>query len=276
MLACEAAVLFLAKGHEVWAPDIDELDITDHKKTSETVLDLKPSLVLHTAALHVDDCENDPEKAYKINAWSSQSLARACCRAGSELVYISSCGYFGDEIRPYSEYDKVVLKTVYAKSKYRGEDLCLKECERTFAVRPGWLFGGSIKQKKNFVYQRYLEAKKNPVLRSASDKFGSPTYIGDLVSKIEEIIESKFYGIYHVTNAGGCSRAEYVKKIIDSCGLKNEVIPVDSNAFPRKANVPSCEILDNWNLKFIGLAKMPSWQDAIERYSKLMLREINA
>lgn len=273
MLASEICSFYASKGLEIIAPDIDELDITDSVKTRQEVLSLKPAIVFHTAAMHVDPCEEDPESAYKINTWASQNLARACEETGSQLVYISSCGYFGDEIKAYSEYDDVVLKTVYARSKHAGEVFALKECSRTFAVRPGWLFGGSIKHKKNFVYQRYLEALKSPLLKSAGDKYGSPTYIGDLVKKIAEVISSGHFGLYHISNSGGCSRAEYVKKIISSCGLKTNVEAVDSSAFPRKANVPSCEILNNWNLKFTGISPMPSWEDAIERYCKIMLRE---
>ncbi len=153
--------------------------------------------------------------------------------------------------------------------------LAVKNCADTYAIRPGWLFGGSIKHKKNFVYQRYLEAIKTPVLKSAGDKYGAPTLVDDLTSKIDEILNVGIPGLYHVTNSGGCSRAEYVKKIVHSCGLDTKVEAIDSSAFPRKANVPSCEMLHNWNLKYLGLKPMPAWEEAIERYSKTMLKEIN-
>ncbi|MDD5617767.1 MAG: sugar nucleotide-binding protein, partial [Candidatus Omnitrophica bacterium] len=150
----------------------------------------------------------------------------------------------------------------------------LRECKKTLAIRPGWLFGGSIKHKKNFVYQRYLEAIKSTAIKAANDKYGCPTLVDDLVIKINEIIETEAFGLYHVTNTGGCNRFEYVKKIIESCNLKTEVMPVDSSSFPRKANVPSSELLYNWNMKYLGLAAMPCWEDAIDRYVKKMFKEM--
>jgi dTDP-4-dehydrorhamnose reductase len=275
MLATEIESFYRSTGQEVKAPRIEELNVLDHMAVRESLTTFKPDYVFHTAALHVNDCEQNPEEAYKLNSWASDHLAKVCQETGSGLVYISSCGYFGDEIRYYSEYDQVVLKTIYAKAKYEGECLALRTCERTFAIRPGWLFGGSIKHQKNFVYQRYLEAKKKPVMQSAGDKYGSPTYTGDLVAKIDEILQTNHPGLYHVTNAGGGSRVEYVQQIMKSCALKNKVEAVDSSNFPRKANTPDCEMLHNWNLKYLGLKPMQPWQEAIDRFAKMMLKEIN-
>jgi dTDP-4-dehydrorhamnose reductase len=273
MLATALEDFYCQKGCKVVAPTHAELDILDFIKVKKALSSFKPNYVFHTAALHVDPCEENPELAFKLNAWASKNLAQACRDAETQLIYISSCGYFGDEKRFYSEYDPVVLKTVYAKSKFAGETLSLKECPQAFAVRPGWLFGGSTGHKKNFVYQRYSEALKNPQIKSASDKFGCPTFVCDLVAKMDEIIKTGQFGLYHVTNGFGCSRYEYVKKIVECYGLKSEVIPIDSSGFPRKADVPSCELLHNWNLKFLGLKPMPSWEDAVERYAKIMLKK---
>lgn len=259
---------------EILAPTHLELNVLDRVEVINAVSAFKPDYIFHTAALHVNACEDDPEMAFKLNAWASGNLARICQKIGARLIYISSCGYFGDEIKYYSEYDPVVLKTLYARSKYQGEVLAMNECENTFAIRPGLLFGGSIKQPKNFAYQRYLEALKKPVLQSAGDKYGSPTYVGDLVIKIDDLLQADFPGLYHVSNNGGCSRAEYVKRIVDSCGLDVSVEEVDSTHFPRKAKVPDCEMLNNWNLKFLGISLLPSWEEAVERYCKLMLEEI--
>ena len=274
MLASQIENFYNQKGDKVLAPIHAKLDVLNIRALKDAFASFKPDFVFHTAALHVNDCEDNPELAFKLNSWATHNLARICSKRETTLVYISSCGYFGDEIKYYSEYDPVVLRTVYARSKHQGEVLALNECKDTYAIRPGWLFGGSINHKKNFVYQRYLEAKKSAALKSANDKYGCPTYVVDLVSKIDEILQTQNSGLYHVTNSKGCSRFEYIKKIVNSCGLKTQVMPVDSSFFPRKADVPNCELLYNWNLKYLGLDPMPPWEDAIERYIKIMLKEI--
>ncbi len=147
-----------------------------------------------------------------------------------------------------------------------GERASFEHCSRTFVFRPGWLFGGTVEHQRNFVYQRYLEAGQKPVLTSASDKFGCPTFTQDLAAKMLEVIESEEYGTYHVTNSGSASRYEYVKFIVRSFGLDTPVEPVDSSSFPRSAPVPDCEMLENLNVKFLGLDAMQPWQDAIQKY----------
>jgi dTDP-4-dehydrorhamnose reductase len=268
MLASAIEEFYLKLNETVLAPTHVELDVLDIVATKETFENFKPDLVFHTAALHVDACEENPELAFRLNSWASGNLARLCSKYNATLIYISSCGYFGDEIKYYSEYDQTVLKTIYAHSKYQGEISALQECKKTFAIRPGWLFGGEPQHKKNFVYQRILELSKSKVVKSAVDKYGSPTYINDLTDKINDILRTEQPGLYHVSNSGGCSRFEYVKKIAKSCNLDTEVTPVASDSFPRKANIPDCELLNNWNLKFLGLNLLPPWEEAIERYVK--------
>lgn len=275
MLASEIESFHLKKGHKVLAPTHRRLDVTDIVSLEKIISSFKPHYIYHTAAVFPDFCEDNIEMAFKVNTWATQNLARISQKNSSVLINISTCGLFGDEIKYYSEYDPVVLKTVYARSKYLGENVAAGECEKTYNIRTGWLFGGNKDHKRNFVYQRYLEALNSPKgMKTAGDKYGSPTYSGDLINKIQEVLEAKLPGIYHITNNGGASRAEYVKKIIGSFGLKTKIKIVDSSYFPRRADVPGCEMLSNMNIKFIGLALLPPWQEAVEKFVDTLRKEI--
>lgn len=274
MLASEIEYFYLKKGYKVFAPDRQELDVTDLLSLKKSVLNYNPRYIFHTAAVFPDFCEDNPELAFKVNSWATKNLARISQKINSTFIYISTCGLFGDEIKYYSEYEKVKLKTVYARSKYLGEIQAAMECSNAYVIRPGWLFGGNKYHKKNFVYQRYLEAKRSKIIKTAGDKYGSPTYTVDLVKKINEVLESNLPGTYHITNKGSGTRADYVKKIIESAKLKTKIQIVDSSYFPRRADVPDCEMLNNLNIKFIGLNSLPPWQEAVERFVRIMLKEI--
>ena len=266
MLATDLARVWAASGYQVVGLSHAQLDVTQHSQVQNALRQVKPDVVVNTSGIGVDTCEVDPEQGYLLHTWAAQALARQCQRIGAAYVYISTCGLFGDEIKFYSEYDAVCLKTQYARSKFMGEQQAVQACERSFIIRPGWLFGGSPSHPRNFVYQRFLEAQKSPVLRSADDKFGCPTFTEELAAKILEVVESEECGLYHMTNSGCASRYEYVKCIVEAFGLSAEVEPVDSSSFPRAAPVPDCEMLENLNLKFLGLAPLEPWQDAVARY----------
>lgn len=244
-----------------------ELDIADEENVTELIRNCKADVVIHTAALtNVDLCEEDPELAMKINRDGTANVSRAAEQAGAKMVYISSCGLFGDTVRAYSEDDTVELKTQYAKSKYYGEEKVESICSKYFIVRPGWLFGGSIHHQKNFVYKRYLEAKGASIISSAIDKFGCPTYTRHLADFILKLMTSANYGVYHVTNSGSSSRFEYVQRIIEAFGLSTKVHPVSSDSFVRKAPVPNCEILESKRIVANGFDLLPSWEEALEEY----------
>ena len=119
MLATDLRVILsLIKHYQVRALSHRELDVTDAGRLQEAVAELKPSVLIHTAAMHVDPCEENSSDAFRVNAWATRSLARICQKYDVELVCISTCGLFGNGLRAYSEYDPVVLKTVYARSKF--------------------------------------------------------------------------------------------------------------------------------------------------------------
>jgi len=262
-------------GYETLALNRKKLDVTDRTATKDLIETYKPNFVIHTAALtNVDLCEQNEQTAFQVNGYGTENIAYYSNKVNATVVYISSCGLFGDEIRAYSEYDDVELKTKYAKSKYMGEQKTIQWCDRHFIVRPGWLFGGNINHKKNFVYNRYLEALNNSSISSAVDKFGCPTYTKHLSNKITDLLNTDYYGTYHVTNQGSCSRYDYVTAIINKMGLKTEVNQVDSKHFIRNAPVPDSEILDNNNLSNKSLGPLPSWESALEEYIQLLKSQI--
>lgn len=274
MLATDLAREATDAGYQVVALSHEDLDVTDPGQVRRTLEELRPQILVNTPGIGVDACEEQPEAGYRVHTWAASLAAAECHKISATYVGISTCGLFGDEVKFYSEYDPVELKTQYSRSKYLGEQAAIQACRRTFIIRPGWLFGGTPEHRRNFVYQRFLEARSEPVLRSAQDKFGSPTCVSDLAKKILELLQSQQYGTYHVSNSGSASRFEYVKCIMDAFGLTTPVEAVDSSYFPRTAPVPDCEVLANSNLKFLGLAALEPWQDAIERYARQLKAEI--
>ncbi|MBI4367515.1 MAG: NAD(P)-dependent oxidoreductase [Deltaproteobacteria bacterium] len=272
MLATDIAAVGEEGGFAVHAFGHAELDVTNPRQVREAMDAVRPDVVVHTVGLLVDPCETDPAEAHRVHVWGTGLVARHCERVGATLVHFSTCGLFGDAVRYYAEDDPVHCKTEYARSKHRAEAEAERWCRRTFTIRPGWLYGGHVTHKKNFVASRYQEAKREAVLKSAIDKHGCPTWTRDLARGTFALAETGEYGCYHLTNQGGGTRYEYVRRIVTAFGLATPVEPVDSSAFPRTAPVPACELLANRHCGYLGLPPLPPWQDALERY----VRQIRA
>jgi dTDP-4-dehydrorhamnose reductase len=266
MLATDLARVAEARGLAVSTLAHPQLDVTRAADVRAAVEGLRPDAVVQAAGVAVDFCEEHPEDAMRVHAWGTACVARECERVGAAFVSVSTCGLFGDDVRFYDEYDAPILKTQYARSKHAGERLAVALCRRAYVVRPGWLFGGIPRHARNFVVRRWEEARRVAVVRSAGDKFGSPTFTEDLAVRMLDLLDTDAYGLYHVTNTGGASRYDYVRHILDTFALPTPVENVDSSHHPRSAPVPACEMLENLNTTFLGLPPLPPWQEAIERY----------
>lgn len=256
-----------------------DLDITDFKKVNSLLEIEKPNIVIHTAAYtNVDDCEINPDKAYKINTIGTQNLVNYCINKDILFIYISSTGIYGTKKQnePYNEFDEVNPTTIHHKSKYEAEKIVQNHLSKYLILRTGWLFGGDINHNKNFVYKRYLEVSENSEIYSDDSQIGNPTYIKDLVKQIEILIENKEYGIFNCVNtAHNISRYDYVKKIVEFFSIDCQVKQASINMFQRIALVSKNESAANYKLDLLEMNQMIDWDISLKNYIEKLKEEIN-
>jgi dTDP-4-dehydrorhamnose reductase len=245
------------------------LDVREPEDVMKAVKDVKPDVVLHlAAATDVDQCEKDPDWAYHSNAIGTQNVALACREVGCVLVYISTAGVFwGDKPEPYNEFDVPRAANVYGDSKWQGEKIVTSLLDRFYICRAGWMIGGGAKDKKfvGFMTRKMLEGEKK--LKAVADKFGSPTYARHLLQTAHRLLDTGYYGLYHTTNNGTCSRHDVALAIRDLLGKDDvEITPVNSAHFPLPAPRARSEMMRNYKLEMLGLNKAPSWRKALEEY----------
>ncbi len=111
-------------------------------------------------------------------------------------------------------------------------------------------------------------AKERDELKIVNDQVLSPTYTKDLAGKITQLINTEYYGIFHITNRGACSWYEFTNEILRLVGLKTPVIPITSDEYPQRAKRPHFSVLDNYYLRLLGMDDMRPWQQALEDYLK--------
>lgn len=245
------------------------IDISETLKVIKTLSDIKPNIIIHAAAYtDVDGCEQNPKKAHRVNVLGTENIANYCSINNVKLVYISSTGVYGDKKNVnYSENDKPSPQTIHHSSKLEAESLVTNLVSDYLILRVGWLYGGGINQKNNFVYKRFLEAKNTSVIYSSSSQIGNPTSCKDVVRQAFLLINKNQKGIFNCVNkACGVTRFHYVKEIIEQFGLDCRVELASSDMFQRLAPVSPNESAVNERLGLIGLDIMPFWKDALSQY----------
>lgn len=248
------------------------IEITDINSVKTAFSEYGPDVVINTAAYHQpDQCEDNPDKAYLVNALGPRNLAVAAQEQGTKLVHISSDYVFGgDEHRaiPYTEFDLPSPINIVGKAKLAGESFVRYLCPRHFVIRVSGLFGllGRSGKGSNFVETILRLAKERDELRVVNDQIFSPTYCRDAARKIAQLIATDYYGIFHITNRGQCSWYEFSVEIIRLAGLKTPVTPITSDQYPQKARRPRFSVLDNYHLRLLGMDDMRPWQEALKDY----------
>ncbi len=244
--------------------DLPEHDITDFYQIRQAVVGFEPDLVLHAAAFtNVDQCELQPEAAYRVNALGTQNVALACQECGAAMLYFSTDYVFdGKKGEPYWEWDAPNPESVYARSKLAGEYYTQSLLSRFYIVRTAWLYSRS---GNNFV-KRVLElADERPELHYVTDEVGSPTFAPDLAAAIGKLIAHPLYGIYHFTNTGVCSRYAWAKAALDLAGRADyPIFPTEK--YQRPAKVPAyCELHNFCGATQLGITLRP-WREGLQDY----------
>jgi dTDP-4-dehydrorhamnose reductase len=252
-----------------------DMEITDMGSVREACAKNMPDAIINTAAyVRVDDCETNQDKAFQVNAIGARNVAVVAQGLGAKLVYLSTDYVFGGETEkrnsPYTEFDMPVPLSIYGKSKLAGEDFVHHLCSKHFIIRTSGLFGmaGSSGKGGNFVETILRLARERDELRVVNDQFFSPTYTKDLAQKIAQLIETQYYGIFHITNSGMCSWFEFAEEILRLAGSQTPVIPVTSDQYPQTARRPRYSGLDNFHLRLLCIDDMRPWQEALKDYMK--------
>ena len=135
--------------------------------------------------------------------------------------------------------------------------------EKYFIVRISWVFG---KNGNNFIKTMLRLAETKTELNVVCDQIGSPTYTADLAPLLCDMIVTDKYGVYHATNEGVCSWAEFAQEIFRLAGKDVKVHPVPTSEYPTRAVRPLNSRMSKDKLEKMGFARLPDWHDALARY----------
>ena len=253
------------RGHEVIGVSSKDLDITDCDAVMCKLAELKPKAVMHCAAYTaVDNAEDDKERCDAVNHIGTENIAKACAQIGAKLLYLSTDYVFaGNGDKPWEPDDKANPLNTYGLTKYLGEEAVREYVQKHFIVRISWVFGIN---GKNFVKTMLRLGAEREQLTVVCDQIGSPTYTPDLSRLLADMIVTDKYGPYHATNEGICSWYEFACAIMEKAGLKAKVLPVTSAEYPAKAKRPSNSRMSKDKLTEKGFARLPHWEDALDRY----------
>lgn len=167
-----------------FCPNHKEMDITDLDVVSRVILDYKPNVLIHAAALvGIRECEENKEKAWLTNVEGTQNIVNALKKLnnGCYLVYMSTaCVFAGENEKYYTEDDVPGPKNYYSFTKLCGE-LVTRQYSNTCIIRTNFAPKEQWKYPKAF-----------------TDRFGTYLFADGVAKGIFEVVEKKERGIIHI------------------------------------------------------------------------------
>ena len=257
------------KNSEVFAMDVDTLDITNLEQVKKVLNEVKPDVVINcAAATNVDGCEANQDLAFKINSLGPRNLAMVAEELGAKIVQVSTDYVFsGVGEAPLKECDLVAPVSVYGKTKLLGEEFVRDFSTKYYIVRTAWLYGYV---GHNFVYTMMKLGKDRDTLNVVNDQLGNPTHANDLAYHILKLIQTEEYGVYHCTGKGECSWYNFASEIMKLSGRNCTVNPCTSeeykSMYPNSADRPAYSSLDNMMLRCTIGDEMRDWKDALKTF----------
>ena len=262
--------LFDKKNIEYTATDYKELNIVNSTDLEEFFKENSNfSHIINCAAYNdVDKAENEMEQCIKINEEAPLIIARYVKKMGAIFVTYSTDFVFDGQKRgSYREEDTPNPLSVYGKSKYEGENKVLETHDKSFIIRTSWLFGIG---GNNFNKQVINWSKSRDTLNIVDDQVSAPTYSVDLAEFSWKLIQTKKYGLYHITNSGEASKYDQAKYVLEKIGWEGKLNRAKTEDFNLPAKRPKYSKLSSEKVEELLGEKIPTWQSGIDRFLEEM------
>lgn len=245
------------------------ISISDLSGVQKFTLHHKPDVVLNAAAYTaVDEAEQDPEAAFRVNCTGAENVALAARSVRARVLYVSTEAVFdGTRSAPVAEGDICNPLSQYAKSKHAGEGAVLEVSEYNWVLRTSWLY--SKKGTTNFPYRlvERLRATSDAV-PVVTDLWGQPTP-AELLARwiLDFVFRQPPGGIFHAACSGLVSKHDWGVAIAQRNGFSSGRISETLQAcFSNLAPRPPRVELNCSKMEAIFGEKLNSWDLAFREY----------
>ena len=248
------------------------LDLERPDSIERAIRAAAPDIVVNAAAYTaVDRAEDEPERAFRVNAAGAGEVAAAARRQGARVIQLSTDYVFdGTGEGAYAETAPTRPLGVYGRSKREGEERVAEANPDHVILRTAWVYSP---YGRNFVTTMLALAAERDALAVVDDQRGSPTAAADLADGILALIrawrERPSLGLgatYHLAGSGDASWFEFAVAIFEESARRGlptaSVTPIQSADWPTRAPRPANSVLDSGRFAAEFGYRAPLWRQS--------------
>jgi len=229
---------------------IYKVDKTDRGGIIHFFRNLKPNIVIDTAALHsVDYCETHKQEAWAVNMEGTKNVVEACSKNRAKMVFVSTDYVFDGTKGNYMEEEPVKPINYYGLTKLEAEKMIDQTSEDYIVARPSVIYSwvppdrsrlqSSSGKPLNFAMWLIQKLREKTPVKIVTDQYSSPTLADSLAETILRLSESDKVGIYHTAGKTRLSRYDFALKIAQKFGLdENLTSPITTDQLNQMAKRP--------------------------------------
>lgn len=218
------------------------LDLSDLENTKHLLEKANPGTIILTSAIvNADTCEENPKLAYKINARPLYLITDYLGKSKNDsfLLFVSSDYVFDGKKGNYKEEDEKNPLSVYGKMKSLAENIIFSSGIKYAVVRTSVIFGSEDGSgKMNFFLWLYENMKNNVPINVVTDQTVSPTLNINLATCIKEIVSKRIQGIFNIAGKDALTRFEMATIVKNYFNLHGIITPSSIKKIPWKAPRP--------------------------------------
>ncbi len=201
-----------------------EGDLMDPASLEQAWAQARPDVVVHAAALaSIEACEAEPVLAQQINVEATKRVATLCAERDAILLHISTDAVFDGRNGPYVEKDPTGPRSVYARTKLDAERVCLATHPGALVVRTNF-FGWSSSGRRSIAEFFYNSLVADQQVAGFTDVEFTPLYHRDLLAILQEAIQRRLQGIYHVGSADRMTKYSFGRAVAKTFGLDENLV----------------------------------------------------
>ncbi|HEV8681909.1 MAG TPA: dTDP-4-dehydrorhamnose reductase [Actinomycetota bacterium] len=255
------ALMERAADHEIVGLGHDELPVEERGQVLDRIRRSRPDVVVHLGAMTgVDACEDDPDRAFAVNAQGTANVADAARETAALMVYTSTDYVFdGEKEEPYVESDSPNPLSAYGRSKLAGEDEVRLRAPEHLVVRTGWLFGVG----KDFFSRSLARLAAGESVEAIVDRNGTPTYVPHLAGGLVALLTSGLRGLVHLAGPEPTTWFDLLARARDLAGLPGEPTEQKSDDLGLPARRPRNSALASEILPVPGVDPLPPLDGAL-------------
>ncbi|QNK87243.1 SDR family oxidoreductase [Sporosarcina sp. resist] len=221
-------VVTVARSNSMYQIDL----FADEGKLIGIIKAERPDVVINSAALiNLKECEENPGKAYAINARIPGLIGLACREINSYFVQISTDHYYSNDGKKlHNERDKIILLNEYARTKYAGECFALTN-NKSLVIRTNIVGFRNKKNEPTFIEWAVSSLQAHEEITGFDDFYTSSIDVETFSDILIGLIDERITGVINVAAADVVSKFDFIYEIAKKLGKEQYVLKGKTNQF---------------------------------------------